>query len=147
MTAMDLYYPFATGAGATASVAAWTNIATSFREGGISRGHGNFLRPSISGTTVTIDTGSVLVQGCYGESTSAKTFTVPTGVGSGGIMVVQANFTSNIISILYNDATTNVVQSSSVWEYLIARIAVGILTDCRAFMPTHDPFGLEVFLS
>lgn len=147
MTAMDIYYPFATGVGATASQGGWLNIASSFREGGILRGKGNALRPSISGTTVTLQTGAVLIQGFYGESTGTKTFTVPTSGGSFGIVVAQADFTSNVISLVYNASTSTPVQTTSLWEYMVCRILAGVLTDCRAFIAPLDMYGQSIIHS
>lgn len=142
--AFDNYYPFASGAGATASQANWVNIGSSLREGGVLR-KASYFRATVSAGTVTIQPGSVLIQGVYGETTANKALTIPTGAGTFGIIVAQANFSTNVVQLIYNDAVTAVVQNSGLWEYLLYRTAVGALIDCRAFMSPHDPIGQWVF--
>src|SRR5712692_4324817 len=147
MPAFDVYLPFDQGAGAVASQANWFNLAGSFRDSGILRSAANYLRPTLpSAGNVRVDTGAALLHGVYAESTAAKTLSVPTGAGTGGVVAAQADFTNRICNIVYNDAVHAPVQTTSLWEIVIAQVFAGALYDCRQMMAPVEPLGHAVFL-
>jgi hypothetical protein len=144
--AFDLFYPFDSGAGAVATQANWFNIGAGFQDSGILRSVPNYLRPTLTSPgTVQINTGAALIQGVYAQSTAAKTITIPTGAGTGGVIVAQADFGNRICNIVFNSAVYAPVQTTSLWELMIAQVSAGVMSDCRSLMWPVEPFGLQVF--
>lgn len=148
MPAFDQYYPFDQGPGATATQTNWINLGSSFRDAGILRSVANNLRPTLASPgSVNIDTGAAFIRGIYVGSTGVKNFAVPTGAGTGGIIVAQADFINRVGNLVFNSGVYAPVQTATLWEITVALTFSGVLYDCRTFTAPTDPIGIQTFSS
>src|SRR5258708_1280840 len=84
--AMDLYYPYASGAGANVSETQWRNWAARLSPSAVIARYNNELNPfgDSTGLQVKVDTGAAWIRGEYGESTAAKTLALAAVGGIAG---------------------------------------------------------------
>jgi len=137
VTPVDNYFPFTTGPGAAATQDNWRLMARNWVQGGsgIIYGTRNQFKPTMAGTTVTVDTGAAWLDGFYGENITTKTITA----GGTGQVVVQMDPTATppVINIAFKPGqTTPVQQSTGVFEIPIANISGTTLTDVRQYVST-----------
>ena len=133
MPNLDEYYPFDPGFGASANAARWGKMASLFSPDGIVFGYLNSLNATISGGSITIQTGAVMVHGYYGEIQTAQTYALG---GTSGMVVAAVNLTTEVMSTYYRDGIVDqsgLTQSATLWEiplYLITGTAT--MLDKRA---------------
>jgi microcystin-dependent protein len=131
--AVDNYFPFTTGLGAAATVARWRLMARNWVVGGsgVLANYLNQCFPSIAGSTVTIGTGAVWVDGFYGEIDTPKTLTI----SGNGMVVARMDPTAQIVEMVFVANQTVPTQNlTGIYEVGIAQISGGTLTDLRPLL-------------
>ena len=131
--ATDNYFPFTSGPGAAATVARWRLMARNWVVGGsgVLANYLNQCFPSLAGSTVTIGTGAVWVDGFYGEIDSPKTL----ATSGNGMVVARMDPTAQIVQIVFVAGQTVPTQNlTGIYEVGIAQITGGVLTDLRPLL-------------
>jgi microcystin-dependent protein len=135
---VDNYFPFTNGPGSAATQDNWRLMARNWVQGGsgIIAGYKNQFKPTISGTSITVDTGAAWLDGFYGENTAAKTVTA-TGNGMVVVQMDPTPSTGGVINIAFKVGQSKPVQQSTgVFEIPIATVAGSGLTDARQYVVT-----------
>lgn len=160
-TALDLYLPFDSGAGANITEDQWRKMARHFvgtgpldNEDDEMQAHGDS-----SGMQVKVKTGKCFMRGHYGENTSEKTLSIaavggiPGGQSRLDRVVLRVDFVNDKIEVdvltgtpaaTGSQVAPAVTQSSTLWEVSLATvgpltnatttIAVGTVTDDRTLI-------------
>jgi microcystin-dependent protein len=145
MVTTDTYFPFTSGPGAGASFPRWRSMARNFVAGGsgVISGYAGQCAPSLAGTTVTISTGAVWVDGVYGEITTPKNLTI----SGSGMVVARMDPTAQQVVVAFVAGQSQPAQSpTGTYEIPLASIQGNSLTDIRLMLqPTTNlaiPSGL-----
>jgi microcystin-dependent protein len=123
----DNFFPFDSGAGATASAARWDSMAKWFIPPGVIVGAYNQLSASLSGTTLTLQSGAVWIQGVYGEDTTTHTVTVT----ANGLVCARLDTVAQVIEMYYNTSAYTLTQTSTTYDIPLYAIISGSLVDWR----------------
>jgi hypothetical protein len=98
--AVDSYFPFDTGNGATATLSNWRSMGRRFLSSGIIPSNtNNQFSMSLAGGVATINTGALWIDGFYGEITTPKAVTV--GTSSNGLLVARMDYTAKQVLIYW----------------------------------------------
>lgn len=153
-TALESYFPFDSGAGASVQESGWRDMMKHMlgSGSGVIRGFGNDFQTigDSSGMQVKVNTGECWMRGHYGSSTSQKTLAIASN-SSGStridIAVIRCHFANNNIVVDIVQGTPggsapNVTQNTTMWETKLADITVtngavtitaGNVTDRRVY--------------
>jgi len=146
MGVLDEFFPFDLGHGNPANTARWRKMASEWQNDGVLYQYLNQLNATLSGTTITVNTGGVYIHGYYGEVQNSQSIT---GVGTNGTVVAGVDFNAQQISIYYRDGvvsygsnpTTNYEQSANKWEIPLWLVNGTILWDVRTRILPGSPLG------
>lgn len=145
MTLLDNYYPFDTGAGASATPSRWRAMARYFYGSGIIPTIGNQLRGTLAGSVVTIQTGGGWFDGFYGENDSNKNVSV----SGNGMVVARMDPNARTISFVFVPNQTVPTQSlTGLFELPILQISGTTATDIRQYstaLPSHTVIAENQF--
>ena len=111
--AVDNYFPFDTGNGATATMAYWRSMGRRFVSSGIipsAPGVNNQFAGSLAAGIFTVNTGAAWIDGFYGEITTSKAINI--GTTSNGLVVLHMDSTSKSISVVFQSGTGYVAPPS-----------------------------------
>lgn len=160
MVAMDLFFPFDTGAGAASTEDAWRAMAATWAPSGVVGGYALELAAfgDSSGLIVRVSTGAAWVNGHYGEVTAQKTVSIATADLTNpriDRIVVQLDTAGNAVNVIAKTGTPApaptapaLTRTSTTWEFSLAQVAVGAnvatitagnVTDER---PIMTPYGI-----
>jgi len=140
--AFDNYYPFDAGAGASSGQADWRKMARAWCADGVVPNIGNELSATwdAGSSTLTVQSGGVMVDGFYGEVTSPKAVS---GTSS-GICVARMVPTDDSIVMAWDDATfvpTQTVPRTGTWEVALWAVDGGVLYDLRGSCQSKHEIG------
>jgi hypothetical protein len=131
----DEYFPFDPGYGASANAARWQKMAKLWAADGVVANYLNQMKATMVGNIVTVQTGAVFIHGYYAEIQANQAITV----GTNGTIVAQANFNTEIVTLVYRDGiidygsnpNNSYEQDTNIWEIPIWLISGGVLVDLR----------------
>jgi len=136
---LDEYFPFDPGFGASANATRWRKMAALWQADGVISG----LTAGISGGTLTVQPGALLIKGYYGELAAAKSFSP---IGASGTLVAQANLPTDneYIQVTYRPGIVDYgaggyQQDSNVWEMPLWLVDGGNLIDLRTLLTPSGP--------
>lgn len=133
MTVIENYFPFDSGAGATATPQRWRLMARQWSGNGVIPGYTNQCRPTLAGSVLSIDMGAVWIDGFCGENQSSKSFSVS---GGDGLLVARMDPVAKEVLFVYTVGQTAPAQpanATGVYEISIARVTSGAMYDIRQF--------------
>jgi len=145
MTLLDIYYPFDTGAGASATPPRWRAMARYFFGSGVIPTVGNKLAATLAGSVVTIQTGAGWFDGFYGENDSNKTVSV----SGNGMVVARMDPNARTIAFYFVPNQTVPTQSlTGLYEIPLLRVTGTTATDIRQYstsLPSHSVVAETMF--
>lgn len=145
MVAMNVW-PTDAADGSVASEARWRKMGRQWANSGVCAGTGTDLpmKPTLSGTNLTVTAGACWVDGHYCELAGDQVLTVT----ANGLVVVRFDPAANTAELLYRDAATAPSQSpAGIWELEIAQIIGSVLQDRRIGAPAAFVQGIPNYAS
>ena len=141
MTLVENYFPIDTGPGARATLPRWRSMARLFSPPGVVPGYLNQMKPSISGSQVSVDLGAVFIDGFYGEIVNTPKTVNVTGPGQ---VVARMDTGAREIRLYFVAGQNNPSQSltGTIYEIPLAQITgttTFALADIRQFAGTLKP--------
>jgi hypothetical protein len=127
MVAMNVW-PTDAADGSVANEARWRKMGRHFAQTGVAGGVGLEMKPTLSGTNLTVRNGACWVDGHYCELLADQVLTST----ANGIAVVRFDPAANTAELLWRDGITVPAQSpTGTYEMLVASVAASALTDRR----------------
>ena len=123
--------------GSVATEARWRKMGRHWAPTGVVP-VGGLLKPTLAGTTLTVQDGAAWVDGHFAELLGSQVLTVT----ANGIVVVRFDPAANTAQLVYRDGVSTPAQDpNGVYEMPIAQIVGGVLADRRPVGPTGIQVG------
>ncbi|WP_027930689.1 hypothetical protein [Amycolatopsis thermoflava] len=135
-TALDLYMPYDTGAGANVTEDGWRRFAKHWRGDGVIRNYGSEMAVfgDSSGMQVKVPTGECWIQGAWGQITSTKILPIAAAhatLARRDLVVARNDFINNRIEVDVKTGTPaasptypTLTQNTSMWEIQLGKVQV-----------------------
>jgi hypothetical protein len=140
LPAFDEYFPFNKGFGSPANASRWQKMSKIWSGDGVDIGvdfqFGNVGNPTTyAGTTVTLQSGAVYLQGYYAELLASAPLAITVPNNPTGVIVAHLNILTSVMEPLYlNGLSVPPVNSATDAYLFLWKLVAGVFTDKRVLV-------------